>query len=77
MPCIKCSNGKWKYGQYGRCQFSTLSACQAAAAAIHAQEGRKVLEPQRCKGDCGSAGGCINCPCQDCKNRSEGATNGH
>lgn len=38
MPCIKCANGKWKYGQHGRCQFDTLEACKAAAAAIHIQD---------------------------------------
>ena len=71
MPCIKCNNGKWKYGQHGRCQFDTLSACKAAEAAIHARENpKKILEPQTTKGDCGSCGGCNNCPCQDCKNRS-------
>jgi hypothetical protein len=41
MPCIKCSNGKWKYGEHGNCQFDTLKACQAAAAAIHIQEEAK------------------------------------
>lgn len=38
MPCMKCSNGKWKYGEHGRCQFDTLAACKAAAAAIHISE---------------------------------------
>ena len=38
MPCMKCSNGKWKYGEHGRCQFDTLAACKAAAAAIHIRE---------------------------------------
>lgn len=37
MPCIKCSNGKWKYGEHGTCQFDTLGKCQEAAAAIHAK----------------------------------------
>lgn len=37
MPCIKCSNGKWKYGVKGRCVFKTLQACKDAAAAIHAK----------------------------------------
>jgi len=32
---MKCSNGKWKYGEHGNCQFDTLAACKAAAAAIH------------------------------------------
>lgn len=35
MPCMKCANGKWKYGENGRCQFDTLEACKRAAAAIH------------------------------------------
>jgi hypothetical protein len=32
---MKCANGKWKYGEHGNCQFDTLAACKAAAAAIH------------------------------------------
>jgi len=35
MPCIKCANGKYKYGEHGNCQYDTLAACKAAAAAIH------------------------------------------
>jgi hypothetical protein len=41
MPCMKCANGKWKYGANGNCQFDTLSACNAAAAAIHANDKAK------------------------------------
>lgn len=36
MPCIKCNNGKWKYGKHGKCVFVTLQKCKDAAAAIHA-----------------------------------------
>ena len=39
---MKCSNGKWKYGEHGNCQFDTLAACNAAAAAIHIQEGKAM-----------------------------------
>ena len=38
MPCMKCANGKWKYGEHGNCQFDTLAACKKAAAAIHIQD---------------------------------------
>ena len=38
MPCMKCSNGKYKYGVNGSCVFDTLEACHAAAAAIHVQD---------------------------------------
>lgn len=37
MPCIKCANKKWKYGEKGRCVYKTLEACKRAAAAIHAK----------------------------------------
>ena len=68
MPCIKCNNGKWKYGEHGRCQFDTLAACKAAEAAIHARENpKKVLDPKLQKTDC---------VCQDCTN-SKGANNGN
>jgi hypothetical protein len=36
---MKCSNGKYKYGEHGKCVFDTLTACKrAAAAAIHVQD---------------------------------------
>lgn len=41
MPCYKCSNGKWKYGQLGNCQFDTLERCQSAEQAIYARERKK------------------------------------
>lgn len=66
MPCYKCSNGKYKYGERGRCQFDTLKACREAEQAIHAREKPKQIVT---KGDCGSAGGCENCGCSDCKNK--------
>ena len=37
MPCMKCANGKWKYGANGNCVFDTLEACKRAAA-IHIQD---------------------------------------
>lgn len=45
MPCMKCSNGKWKYGAGGNCQFDTLEACERAEAAINAQNNPKVGGP--------------------------------
>jgi len=38
MPCYRCSNGKYKYGLRGNCQFDTLASCEAAERAIHARE---------------------------------------
>ena len=43
MPCIKCKNGKWKYGQRGRCQFDTLAKCREAEQAIHARDDEKNI----------------------------------
>jgi hypothetical protein len=44
MPCYKCSNGKYKYGLKGNCQFDTLAACKAAERAIHARENKDKLQ---------------------------------
>lgn len=41
MPCIKCKNGKYKYGKEGDCQFPSKKACEEARKAIHAQKGKK------------------------------------
>jgi len=50
MPCYKCANGKYKYGERGRCQFDTLEACKAAEAAIHAREqDKKQQNPEPTK----------------------------
>lgn len=45
MPCMKCANGKYKYGEGGSCVFDTLAACKAAAAAIHIQNPAKTMTP--------------------------------
>ena len=34
MPCLKCSNGKWRYGEHGKCVFDTYEQCRAAEIAI-------------------------------------------
>jgi hypothetical protein len=41
---MKCSNGKYKYGEHGNCQFDTLKACREAEQAIHAQENSKTTK---------------------------------
>lgn len=48
MPCYKCSNGKWRYGNRGKCVFDTLKECQDAEAAIHAQEDEKDSNDKDC-----------------------------
>lgn len=55
MPCIKCANGKWKYGKHGKCVFDTLEACHAAEAAIHIQEQDKSQKSEK---ECVGCGGC-------------------
>ena len=35
---MKCSNGKYKYGEHGDCVYDTLGKCKEAAAAIHINE---------------------------------------
>ena len=42
MPCMKCANGKWKYGPRGGCNFRTLVECKKAQAAIYADKGNSA-----------------------------------
>lgn len=44
MPCMKCKNNKYKYGERGRCQFDTLESCKAAERAIMARENPKTKQ---------------------------------
>jgi len=46
MPCYKCSNGKYKYGEKGDCQFDTLGSCKAAERAIYARKRKLTNELQ-------------------------------
>ena len=65
MPCMKCSNGKWKYGAKGNCQFDTLEACHAAEAAIHIQEGKDMYPVQPVQPT--NPYHCATCECASCK----------
>ena len=65
MPCMKCSNGKWKYGANGNCQFDTLEACHAAEAAIHIQEGKDMYPVQPVQPT--NPYHCATCECAMCK----------
>ena len=69
MPCIKCNNGKYKYGMHGRCQFDTLEKCRAAEQAIHIQEGGgKGKKPKMAAKLNKSCDGCGHgCDCHECR----------
>ena len=30
MPCMKCDNGKWKWGLFGECQYDNEDECKRA-----------------------------------------------
>ena len=38
MPCYECENGKWKFGQTGKCQYDTKSECDNANKDYYAEE---------------------------------------
>ena len=38
MPCYKCENGKWKFGETGKCQYDSKSQCEEANKDYYAQE---------------------------------------
>ena len=37
MPCIKCENGNWRWGESGECQYDSLASCEAANADYSAE----------------------------------------
>ena len=32
MPCLECNNGLWRWGESGKCQYSTKSECDSENA---------------------------------------------
>tara|TARA_R100000654_G_scaffold14163_2_gene30584 strand:- start:8008 stop:8985 length:978 start_codon:yes stop_codon:yes gene_type:complete len=38
MPCYECENGKWKFGETGRCQYSTKLECETSNKDYYAEE---------------------------------------
>ena len=38
MPCYECENGKWKFGETGKCQYETKSDCETANKDYYAEE---------------------------------------
>ena len=40
MPCVKCSNGKYKLGS-SPCMYTSKGACERAYSAYRAKKGKK------------------------------------
>jgi hypothetical protein len=38
MPCMKCSNGKWKWGSRGDCRYNSREECERANRGRHEEE---------------------------------------
>lgn len=47
MPCIKCANKKWKYGNKGKCKFDSKEKCLEAEKAIHAEKYNRNNQKKR------------------------------
>jgi len=41
MPCIKCENGLWRWGESGKCQYASISECETANADYNLDESNK------------------------------------
>tara|TARA_R110000824_G_scaffold390493_1_gene586957 strand:- start:371 stop:706 length:336 start_codon:yes stop_codon:yes gene_type:complete len=37
MPCIKCENGLWRWGESGKCQYASISECETANADYYSE----------------------------------------
>ena len=38
MPCLECENGLWRFGESGKCQYSSKSECETANSDYSAEE---------------------------------------
>ena len=38
MPCYECDNGKWRFGESGRCQYDSKMVCEDANKDYYAEE---------------------------------------
>ena len=45
MPCIKCENNKWRWGESGECKYDSLSQCEEANADYYDEE--KAAEKEK------------------------------
>jgi len=43
MPCTKCENGKYKWGEDGECEYSTIEECESANS-DHYEKTTKIVE---------------------------------
>ena len=44
MPCKPCPNGKWKWGNNGKCIYDTKNECDKAGIAIITDKLNKLRE---------------------------------
>ena len=38
MPCLECENGLWRFGESGKCQYSSKSECETANSDYSAEK---------------------------------------
>ena len=44
MPCKECSEGKYKWGETGECQYDTLQECEDANTSYSEMKETKIVE---------------------------------
>ena len=44
MPCTKCEEGKYKWGETGECEYNTLEECETANASYEEMKETKIVE---------------------------------
>jgi len=41
MPCYECENGKWRFGETGKCEYSSKSECETANKDYYMENDKK------------------------------------
>ena len=44
MPCTKCNEGKYKWGETGECEYNTLEECEAANSSYEEMKTTRIVE---------------------------------
>jgi hypothetical protein len=44
MPCTKCLEGKYKWGETGECEYNTLEECEAANSSYEEMKTTRIVE---------------------------------
>ena len=46
MPCLECENKLWRFGESGKCQYSSKSECESANADYYSEKKKRYYSDE-------------------------------